>query len=60
MEKSSDKRSWIIGGTTLIGTGVGFLFLHTSTLIFIASVLIGVGAGLVIAPLVPEGKEKNP
>ena len=60
MEKSSDKRSWIIGGTTLIGIGVGFLFLHTSTLIFIASVLIGVGAGLVIAPLVPEGKEKNP
>lgn len=59
MEKSSDKRSWIIGGTTLIGIGVGFIFLSTSTFIFIACIMIGIGSGLVIAPLVPEGKEKN-
>jgi len=46
--KKGDKSSWAIGGTTLIGIGVGFIFLRTSALLFIASVLIGIGAGLLI------------
>ena len=33
------------------GVGVGLIFLKTSALLFVACVLIGVGAGLVIAPL---------
>ena len=52
MNKKDDKSSWVIGGTTLIGVGVGFILLKTSGLLFVASILIGIGAGLVIAPLI--------
>ena len=52
MNKKDDMSKWVIGGTTLIGLGVGFIFLKTSGLIFVASILIGIGAGLVIAPLI--------
>jgi F0F1-type ATP synthase assembly protein I len=57
VEKMSDKGSWAIGGTTLIGIGIGFIFLRTSALFFVASVLVGVGAGLVIASLISRDKE---
>ena len=56
MTKTSDKSTWVIGGTTLIGVGVGLIFLKTSALLFVASILIGIGSGLVIAPLVPGDK----
>ena len=52
MNKKDDKSYWIIGGTTLIGVGVGFIFLKTSGLMFVASILIGIGVGLVIAALI--------
>ena len=52
MNKKEDMSKWVIGGTTLIGLGVGFIFLKTSGLIFVASILIGIGAGLVSAPLI--------
>ena len=52
MNKKDDMGKWVIGGTTLIGLGVGFIFLKTSGLIFVASILIGLGAGLVLAPLI--------
>ena len=52
MNKKDDKSCWVIGGTTLIGVGVGFIFLKTSGLMFVASILIGIGAGLVIASLI--------
>ena len=52
MNKKDDKSYWIIGGTTLIGVGVGFIFLKTSILMFVASIIIGIGVGLVIAPLI--------
>ena len=52
MNKKDDKSTWVIGGTTLIGLGVGFIFLKASVLIFVASILIGVGVGLVLAPLI--------
>jgi len=52
MNKKDDMSKWVIGGTTLIGLGVGFIFLKTSGLIFVASILIGIGAGLVLAPLI--------
>jgi hypothetical protein len=51
MNKKDDKSTWVIGGTTLIGLGVGFIFLKTSALMFVASILIGIGVGLVIASL---------
>jgi len=55
--KKTDKSSWAIGGTTLIGLGVGFIFLKTSALIFVACILIGLGLGLVIAPFIPNKTE---
>jgi hypothetical protein len=51
-DKKDDKSGWIIGGTTCIGIGVGFIFLHISALLFVASILIGVGMGLVIASII--------
>ena len=54
--KKNDRSTWIIGGTTLIGLGVGFIFVKTSPLIFIASLLIGIGVGLVITPII-SGKK---
>ena len=52
-----DKSPWVIGGTTLIGIGVGFIFLKTSPLFLVASILIGIGMGLVIASLI-SGEKK--
>jgi hypothetical protein len=52
LNKKNDKSAWIIGGTTLIGIGVGFIFLRESALFFVASILIGIGLGLVITSLI--------
>ena len=57
MEKKRDKSTWAIGGTTLIGVGVGFIFLTTSVFLFVASILIGIGSGLVIAACISRDKE---
>ena len=57
--KNKDKSSWVIGGTTMIGLGVGFIFLQTSALIFVASLIIGIGLGLVVAPFVPDKSAKE-
>jgi hypothetical protein len=51
-----DKSTWAIGGTTLIGLGVGFVFLKASPLFFVASILIGIGLGLVITALISREK----
>ena len=53
----SNKSTWIIGGMTLIGLGVGFVFLQESALLFVASILIGIGLGVVIASLTSRGKD---
>ena len=47
-EKKNDRRGMIIGGSTCIGIGVGFIFLHVSALLFVACIMIGRGVGLVI------------
>lgn len=57
MGNKSDKGSWAIGGTTLIGVGVGLIFLKTSVLFFVASILIGIGSGLLIASFISRVKE---
>lgn len=54
-KKRVDRGAWAVGGGTLMGLGVGFLFIQTSILAFIASVLVGIGAGLLIAALLPRG-----
>lgn len=43
-----DKSSWAIGGTTLIGLGVGLFFLQTSPIWFVACLISGIGVGLVL------------
>lgn len=58
INKKSDKSVWVIGGTTLIGLGVGFIFLQQSALIFVASILIGIGLGIVIASLISREKRE--
>lgn len=52
--KGFDRGAWAVGGGTLVGLGVGFIFLTTSVFAFIASLLIGIGAGLLIASLMPS------
>lgn len=54
MSDNKDRSTWVIGGTTLVGVGVGLIFLQTSVLIFAASILIGLGAGLVITPIISK------
>jgi len=54
--KKNNKSTWVIGGTTLIGIGVGFIFLEESALLFVASILIGIGLGLVITSLMSREK----
>lgn len=55
-EKKDEKSGWIIGGTTCIGIGVGFIFLHISALLFVACIMIGIGAGLVLASIFPGSR----
>ena len=50
-DENVDKSTWVVGGTTLIGIGVGFIFLRTSVFLFVASILIGIGLGLVITSI---------
>ena len=57
MNRKNDKTSWVIGGTTLMGIGVGFFFLQESAILFVACILIGIGLGLVITALISREKE---
>ena len=57
--KKEDKSSWAIGGTTLIGIGVGFIFIQSSPMLFLASTLIGIGLGLVLAPIISNMNKKD-
>ena len=50
--KKTDKGAWVIGGMTLVGLGVGFALLQTSALLFVASLITGIGLGIVIASIV--------
>jgi len=55
--RKNDRSTWAIGGTTLVGVGVGFIFLKASPLFFVASILIGIGLGLVITSLISREKK---
>lgn len=49
-----DKSSLAIGGCTLIGVGVGLALLQTNVLWMVASILIGIGVGLLISSLMRQ------
>lgn len=55
--KKEDKSTWAIGGMTLIGVGVGLIFVQTAPLLMAASVVIGVGLGLVITSFLDRNKK---
>ncbi len=59
MSHGNSRGSWVIGGTTLIGVGIGLVLLETSALLLAASILIGIGVGLVIAPFVPKDNNQQ-
>ena len=54
--KNEDKSSWAIGGATMIGLGVGLIFVKTP-LVMVASIIIGVGVGLVITAVLGSPKK---
>ena len=54
---SRDKSTWAVGGTTLLGVGVGFFLLQTSVLWFVGSIIAGIGIGLVITSIISGKKE---
>lgn len=38
-----DKSNWVIGGTIVIGLGLGLIFVHSSPILLSASLFIGIG-----------------
>jgi len=53
-KKDWDRAGMVIGGTTLIGLAIGFVFLSRSPLIFVACILGGVGVGLVTSSFIKQ------
>ena len=49
---TKDKSNWAIGGGTLLGLGVGMIFLQHSVLAFVGALISGIGIGLIIAALI--------
>jgi len=40
----------------MLGLGVGFFLLPISTLFFVASIMVGIGVGLVMVPIISKMK----
>ncbi len=60
MSGKIDDSSWVVvGGTTIIGVGVGLIFVQTAPIMMVSSILIGVGLGLVIAPIIDRSKSSS-
>ena len=57
INKKDDKSTWAIGGSIILGIGVGFLFVKENPLAFVASILIGLGLGLVITAIISSKKK---
>lgn len=43
-----NKEGWIVGGSLMIGVGVGFFLFHLSIFFFIGAIICGLGVGLVL------------
>lgn len=56
--ESKDMATWATGGCTLIGLGVGLVYLQTNVLWFVASILIGIGTGLLLSSLLSGLRKK--
>jgi len=55
-KNNEDKSTWAIGGGLLFGLGVGFVFLKTSVLYFVGSIIGGLGLGLIITSIISSKK----
>ena len=55
--KKDDKSTWVIGGTLLMGMGVGVLYVRENPLVFVASLFIGLGLGLTITSIISSIKK---
>ena len=56
MTNKEDKRNWAIGGGILGGLGIGFFFLEESALMFVGSIILGLGLGLLITSILSRKK----
>lgn len=54
--ETKDKSNWAIGGGTLLGLGVGMIFLQHSALAFVGSLIAGIGIGLIVAAILGHQK----
>lgn len=54
VNRANNRSAWVIGGTTLMGMGVGFVLLYLlgSGLLLVASILVGIGLGVALAPFI--------
>jgi len=53
----NSKGALAIGGCTMIGIGVGFVFLTVNVFYFIGAILSGIGLGLLISSFLPGEKD---
>ena len=56
MNNIKDKNNWAIGGGILGGLGIGFFFLAESALMFVGSIILGLGIGLLITSIISSKK----
>ena len=54
--KKEDKSTWATGGGLMLGIGVGFFFLHSSSLYFVGCIMGGLGLGLIVTAIISRGK----
>jgi len=52
-----DKSSWAVGGGLFLGLGAGFFFLKESALLFVGSIFVGLGIGLIISAIISKAKQ---
>ncbi len=51
-----NKSNWAIGGGTLLGLGMGMIFVQHSALAFVGCLIAGIGIGLIIAAILSHQK----
>ena len=56
---NKDKSTWATGGGLLLGLGVGFVFLQTSALYFVGSIIGGLGLGLIVTAIISSKKTSD-
>ncbi len=54
--KNEDRSTWTIGGITIVGVVIGLVVLRLSPILLVASVIVGIGLGLVITSILSNKK----